>query len=324
MAHWFSLPSLALGAAAATGVALLLTGRSRAAGDLGPADPPPGLPPGRVVAVPGHGELFVRDQPGPSDRPPVVLLHGWVASADLNWYAQYDALRGSGRVLAPDHRGHGRGARHSQPFRLVDVADDVAALLRHLEIGPAIVVGYSMGGPITQLVWHRHRDVVAGVVLCATAADFNFSMVTELGWRLMGFYQLGSRLLPRSWMERAFALSFGRPSSGAAASLLPWAVGEIQRADREDLAEAGRELSRFDSTEWLGDLDVPAAVVVTTRDNLVPPAAQRQMARLIPDARVYEVAADHDATATARHAFNDALVRAIDDLDVRLAVDGSP
>ena len=59
---------------------------------------------------PGRGELFLRDTGG--DGPPVMLLHGWMASADLNWCGAYDALDDAGyRVLALDHRGHGRGLR---------------------------------------------------------------------------------------------------------------------------------------------------------------------------------------------------------------------
>ena len=61
--------------------------------------------------------------------------------------------------------GSAPGAR----FRLADCADDAAALLDVLGIDQAIVVGYSMGGPIAQLLWHRHPEKVAGLVLCATS-----------------------------------------------------------------------------------------------------------------------------------------------------------
>ena len=59
-------------------------------------------------------------------------------------------------VVALDHRGHGRGLQSDEPFRLADCADDVAALVDELGLGPVIVVGYSMGGPIAQLLWRRH------------------------------------------------------------------------------------------------------------------------------------------------------------------------
>ena len=72
-------------------------------------------------------------------------------------------------MLAIDHRGHGRGLRSPAPFRLVDCADDAAALLRTLGAGPVIAVGYSMGGPIASLLARSHPDRSSGLVLCATA-----------------------------------------------------------------------------------------------------------------------------------------------------------
>ena len=84
-------------------------------------EPPVALPAGCIVHVPGRGEMFLRDSGG--DGPPVLLLHGWMFSADLNWYTTYGALEEAGyRVLAVDHRGHGRGIRtrravHAQGLR---------------------------------------------------------------------------------------------------------------------------------------------------------------------------------------------------------------
>ena len=71
-----------------------------------------------------------------------------------------------------DHRGHGRGLRDDRPFRLEDCADDVAAVADQLGIERMIVVGYSMGGPIAQLLWRRHSALVDGLVLCSTGAAF--------------------------------------------------------------------------------------------------------------------------------------------------------
>jgi alpha-beta hydrolase superfamily lysophospholipase len=92
-----------------------------------PPTPPAQLPPARMVTVPGRGEFFLRDSAlaQPADGPAVLLLHGWVVSADLNWHGAYDALVDAGyRVLAIDHRGHGRGLRAPKRFRLTDCADD--------------------------------------------------------------------------------------------------------------------------------------------------------------------------------------------------------
>ena len=58
-------------------------------------------------------------------------------------------------------------------MRLADCADDVAALVEELGTGKVIAAGYSMGGPVAQLLRRRHPDKVAGLVLCATAPAFS-------------------------------------------------------------------------------------------------------------------------------------------------------
>jgi pimeloyl-ACP methyl ester carboxylesterase len=290
-------------------------------------DPPAGLPPGRVVAVDGHGEMFVREAAGPGpDAPTLLLLHGWMFPADLHWFTSYSALSEIAHVVAVDHRGHGRGPRPSQPFRLIDVADDAAALVEQLGIGPVIAVGYSMGGPVAQLVWQRHPDLVKGLVLCATSATFNVTPADRWRWRTMGVLQLLMRLLPRHWwdgishalidQQRPLQVTrvFGMDLSADLEPLLPWMVGEADRGSAEDIAEAGRELSRFDARGWLPTVDVPTAVVVTLRDKLVPLDNQRDLiTRLGPDgaAHVYELDVDHDAMITHAGQFVPALVSAV-------------
>ena len=132
----------------------------------------PRLPPGERLTLPGRGTTFVRSLPGPPGAPTVLLLHGWIASGGLNWLTAFGPLSKRYRVIAPDMRGHARGLRSRRRFRLADCADDMAALLELVDATPAIVVGYSMGGPIAQLLWRRHEASVAGLVLCATADRF--------------------------------------------------------------------------------------------------------------------------------------------------------
>lgn len=275
---------------------------------------PPKLPPGRVVDLPGRGEIFVRDQPGPSSAVPLLLLHGWTASADLNWFGAFPAFEGRRRVLAVDHRGHGRGMRSTERFALVDCADDAAALLEVLGIEQAVVAGYSMGGPITLLLARRHRARVAGVVLGATALTFNDTAAERWRWRgifvleLLVRAGLGDRLLSRLARELTDAdPMFERHES--------WIVGEFSRSHPRALADAGRELARFDARPWAGELGVPAVSVITERDSLVPYARQRALAALL-DAPVVPIpGADHDVPVTGIPRFAAALSEAVDRLD---------
>jgi pimeloyl-ACP methyl ester carboxylesterase len=293
-----------------------LAGRPPA--ELPPPCAPP-LPPGRVVSVPGRGEVFVRELDGPDDRLPVLLLHGWTASADLNWYGNFDCFEGERRVIAVDHRGHGRGIRSHEPFRLDDCADDAAALLDVLDIPRAIAVGYSMGGPISLLLARRHPDRVAGLVLAATALHFSGSRWEKLRWKGLALLELGVRA---GWGDRLvanLAADLARVDD-AFAPYPSWLAGEFSRTHPRALRQAGGELGRFDATPWAGRLGKPASVVVTTNDSLVPPSRQRALASLL-DAVVHELpGADHDVPITDLAAFATAIRAGVHSVEAAGAV----
>ena len=256
--------------------------------------PPLPLPPGRTVLVPGRGELFVRDSGGTGQ--PVLLVHGWMFPSDLNWLHTYAPLAQAGyRVLAMDLRGHGRGLRSGEPFSLAACADDAAGVLAALGLPPALVVGYSMGGPVTQLLAQRHPERVAGFVLCASALDWSDPGQKAL-WSTMGGMRLLLGLFPRGAWQTGMRLA------GASSRESNWVASELSRGSARDLAEAGRELGRFDSSAWVGALPHPRAVVVMTRDKLVPPRKQRDLASALSVEPVL-LDATHDACSAQPREF---------------------
>ena len=267
--------------------------------------PPLPLPPGRTVSLAGRGEVLVRDTGG--NGPPVLLVHGWMFPSDLNWLQSYTPLSRAGyRVLAMDLRGHGRGLRTADPFRLQDCADDAAALIYGLGLPSALVVGYSMGGPVTQLLAQRHPEKVAGFVLCATAMDWRDAKQRAF-WRTMGGLRAAMGLFPVGFWRTMVRASGGSSQESS------WVTSELSRGSARDLAEAGRELSRFDSSGWAGDLSQPGAVVLTGRDRLVPPRKQRALADAL-GVTPHMVDADHDACARSAPAFNRVLLEALADV----------
>lgn len=256
---------------------------------------PPPLPPGRLVDVPGRGEMFVREVAAPRDTgaPTILLLHGWTLCADLNWFALYAALARHGRVLAVDVRGHGRGMRSEQRFTLESAADDVAALLRHLDTGPAIVVGYSMGGSIGLLTWRRHPEVVSGLVLQSTALQWRASLHERVLWSSMAGLEYVLRLgVPHGLTERY--LRSAAEQNPDLLPVLPWLKAEARRGNPSDLAAAGRGLSAFDARSYAPRVDVPTAVIVSRRDRLIWADRQRELGDAIPGAKVIEIDVAHN------------------------------
>jgi 3-oxoadipate enol-lactonase len=270
----------------------------------------PSLPPGRRIELPGRGRTFVREVSGPPGAPTVLLLHGWTASADLNWFRCYSSLGRSYRVLALDHRGHGRGIRSRRPFRLRDCADDAAALVEELGTGPVIAVGYSMGGPVASLLWRRHPDVVRGLVLCATARSFASRPQERVSFAALGGLALAARAVPDAMRRRLAQRFIGTRTDDR--SIEGWVVEEMHRNDWKAVLEAGNALGRYDARSWIGEVDVPAAVLVTTRDGVVHPSRQLALARSIPGSSLFPVDGDHTVCVTNPGRFLPALHSALE------------
>jgi 3-oxoadipate enol-lactonase len=273
---------------------------------------PPGLPKGHPLELDGRGTTFYR-RAGDADRPTLILLHGWTASSALNWFATFPVLSRVFDVVAIDHRGHGRGIRSRRRFRLEDCADDTVALADALGIDRFVPVGYSMGGPVAQLIWRRHPDRVDGLVLCATSRYFVGGRPGERAAApMLGLASLVARATParlhRSLGERLLAARYDETELGM------WAREEVGRNNPRMVVEAGQALATFSSRDWIGEVDVPTAVLVTELDTVVPPRRQRALAAAIDGARTYPVAGDHGVCALEPDAFVPVLERACVDI----------
>ena len=270
----------------------------------------PPLLPGRIVHLPGRGEIFVRHHiHRDPEAPTVLLLHGWTAWSDLQFFTAYEDLARDFSVVGVDHRGHGRGLRPNRPFSLEDCADDAADVVRALGISSVTTVGYSMGGPISLLVWKRHPELVDAMVLQATALEWSGTRGERNRWRVgrvIGpvIRQISTPRIMRFGLRRAI------PRGHELSRFVPWIVGEIRRNDQWMVSEAGRAISHFDARPFAGDVDVPTAFVLTTRDRLVPPRKQQALAEAVK-ATVVHLDGDHLAPMQMPREFSAATRRAV-------------
>jgi pimeloyl-ACP methyl ester carboxylesterase len=101
---------------------------------------------------------------------PLLLIHGFASNAHVNWVhtGWFAALTKAGfRVIAIDNRGHGASQKlyETQDYPLATMAADAAALLMHLQIAKAHVMGYSMGARITSFLCLNHAQLVQSAVI---------------------------------------------------------------------------------------------------------------------------------------------------------------
>ena len=272
-------------------------------------------PPGRVLEVPGRGDTFVYEMEGPPGAPVLFLVHGLVATTQLNWFPAFPVLADRYRVVATDLRGHGRGFPSGNRFRLSDCADDIVAVADALGVERFIPVGYSIGGPVAQLVWHRHRDRVEGLVLAATSRNFGGTLRERTWYRIVPGIVAGTRVIGR-------IRGRGRPPEeielGDDAFLSRWAMEELRRVSPAVALQAMGALGRFSSHEWIEEVDVPTAVVVTTKDRFISPARQIKLANAIAGATIHPVHAGHAACVLSYRRFVPGLVDACDSVASRL------
>jgi len=268
------------------------------------------VPETRLVKLPGRGITRVWECAGPPGAPVLMLIHGVTVTAELNWGKVFAPLSRQFRVVAMDLRGHGDGIPVGWRFRLEDCADDVAALAEVLGVGSFVAVGYSMGGMVAQLVWRRHSPMVSGLVLCATARNVLGTPAEQLAALALPSAAAAIRWNPLFQPVSAEALGLALLGPVDDPATARWARAQLRRTPLGTALSAVQAVCEFTSHDWISTVNVPAAVVITTRDHIVPTGRQRKLAAAMPGASVHEVHADHAVCITAPQVFAQALLQA--------------
>jgi pimeloyl-ACP methyl ester carboxylesterase len=239
-----------------------------------------------------------------------MLIHGVTFTAELNWGKTFAPLGRHFRVVAMDLRGHGDGIAVCGQFKLEDCADDIAALAEVLGLGPFIAVGYSMGGMVAQLLYRRHAPLLSGLVLCATSRNVLGSPAEKLTALALPAAAAAIRLNPflQPMSAEFFGMALLGPVDDPAAARL--ARAQLRRTTLGTAISAVQAVCEFSSHSWIGQVAVPTAVLVPTRDRVVPVSRQLRLARAIPGAVIHEVDADHAACVNRPELFNQALLQA--------------
>jgi pimeloyl-ACP methyl ester carboxylesterase len=206
---------------------------------------------------------------------PVVLVHGFASNKETNWVTPGwvgTLTRAGRRAIALDNRGHGASSKLYDPaaYDMTLMADDVVALLDHLGIARADVMGYSMGGRITAFLAVHHPERVRSAVIGGLGIRLVESHGTGLADRVVAALEVPSLADVTDPDGRAFR-----------------SFAEQTKSDLKALAACMRRRRKLINREELARLTVPVLVAVGTKDDVS--GSGPELAALIPRARALDI-----------------------------------
>ncbi len=218
--------------------------------------------------------------------PPLLLIMGLNASGAA-WAPHTEAWSAAFRCIAVDNRGAGLSPAPPGPYRTAELAEDCAALIERLALGPCRVAGISMGGAVAQELALRRPDLVERLVLVATWArphPYTRAILDTLA-------EVRSRCDVADFTMHLQTLVWTPDWFAAHADELIATRSDEPAVAVKALAAQAAACRDHDAYDRLDRIRVPTLVTAGGRDRFIPPALSAEIAARIPDAR-WELFAD--------------------------------
>lgn len=243
-----------------------------------------GYGPGRVLRA------------GPAAGLPVVLIHGYAASA-AQWRPVLPFLADRHPIVVPDLLGFGEAPTPPPPYTPERWADQVARLLDALALPRAVLVGHSLGGLVALTAALRHPERVAGLGLIASlglpaaAGTSPWRGLSSLGMRLLGAPGVGELVFwsvrGQRRLARAMALgAYHDPARAPADAVDTWHALINRPGAHHAYISVVRRLPHLTASLRPGLVTQPTTIIWGANDRGLPAALAREFHRLIPHAEV--------------------------------------
>mgnify|MGYP001825122766 CR=1 FL=1 len=245
--------------------------------------------------------------------PPIVFGHSFLCSGEM-WAPQVGRLQERFRVVNIDFRGHGRSGPVKRPFTLYDAVSDVVAVLDHLSIDTAVWAGLSIGGMVALRAALTVPDRVSALVIADSDAGAE-NAFKRFKYRLMALVAKAAGLRPL--MPATLPLMFGRTTRRENPALVAEWRERFCAAHVPSLLHGIDALCRRDSVIGrLGEIEVPALVVVGDEDKSLPPPHSRTIADGLPNSKLVVVpGAGHLSALERPEAVTEAMTEFLSSLD---------
>ena len=187
-------------------------------------------------------------------RTPVLMIHG-AGGSHLDWPAELRRMPEANAII-PDLPGHGRS--EAPGHKTVGAyAADMVALLNALELQNVIVLGFSMGGAIAQMLALYHRQRISGMILIATAAKMPVdpALLAALN---TDYEKAIPTLIERQW------------SQSADEQMKRLSLRRLREVDPDVLRGDYQAVNAFDNRDRLSQLQIPTLIIAGTADQIIP------------------------------------------------------
>jgi 3-oxoadipate enol-lactonase len=217
------------------------------------------------------------------DGPPLVLLHPFPVTHEF-WMPVAEALATRYQVVLPDLRGHGDSGIGEGPATMEKHAADIARVMDAAELGPASLVGVSIGGYALFEFWRKHRGRVTALGLCNTKAQADGQEARA------GRLQAANDVLDRGtepFFESLIPRVLAKTTREMRPDLVDGAMRMMRKLSAEDVAQVQRGIAaRPDSVETLKTINVPTLLLTGEEDVMTGVNEAELMRRHIPGSRL--------------------------------------
>jgi pimeloyl-ACP methyl ester carboxylesterase len=232
-----------------------------AAGEEPPAKPVEGTAEsadGLSIAYDTRGSVGVEtfETPEGRDKVALVFIHGWCGDRSF-WREQLDVFAARHRVVALDLGGHGASGKERAEWTVDAFAADVEAVVKAANVGRAILVGHSMGGPVALLAAKRMPDRVIAVVGVDTLHNVEFTWPEEQTKQFLAGMEADFEGTTRMFLD-------GTLPAGTAPALKKYILDKVLDADRKMALGVMRALTTFDAKAALAGAKVPVRCINAT------------------------------------------------------------
>jgi 3-oxoadipate enol-lactonase len=240
---------------------------------------------------------------GKQGAPWLAFSHSLACNVRM-WDAQIEAFKDRFRILAYDTRGHGKSAAPAGPYTLEAMADDLRALVSHLDIQRLHFVGLSMGGMIGQTFAIKYPGIFSSLTLADTTSRYPAEAAPLWQERIRTAEAKGMQPLVQPTLERWFTEPFRKKGSDVVRNI----ATAISATPVAGYAGCCAAIPKINVTTRLKEIKCPVLVICGEQDPGTPPAMAREIQENTPGAKLVLIPqAAHLSNLEQPEAFNRAL-----------------